>query len=416
MPKSIEDILNETLAPEIKASLQEAFDAKVEAVRVEVEEEVRSDLATRYEHDKSQLVEAMDKMLSDVIRVHEEAKAEEIAKLSETRSKYKTAIKESKQAAKTRIAAMAEATSKMVAESLATEVKSLRDQKLAIASEAATLSEGVESVKAELLENHEKHLAKINSFVTTQIAKEIKEFDQDKRALVETRVKLISENKKKLAEAQDKFIKEASSKVDAAVSETLDREMRQLHEDVERYRQNEFGRELFEAFASTYMASHLSEGSQVRQLQKVLETKEAEVEAAKSEVGQVMTKLDEAVAAIKASDRRTAVLEERMQRGKIMSDLLSNLRGDKRAVMESMLETTKTGNLKTAFDRLLPVVLNETKKSAPTGKAVLSEAKAPAPVSVTNTGDRQVRVDEQVTDDGKTIAEIMHLAGIRKLP
>ena len=43
MSKSIEEILNETLAPEIKASLQEAFDAKVVAMRVEIEESVRSD-------------------------------------------------------------------------------------------------------------------------------------------------------------------------------------------------------------------------------------------------------------------------------------------------------------------------------------------------------------------------------------
>ena len=225
----------------------------------------------------------------------------------------------------------------------------------------------------------------------------------------------LGENKQMLAEAQAKFIKEAASKVDSAVSETLDREMRQLHEDVERYRQNEFGRELFEAFASTYMTSHLSEGSKVRQLQQVLETKEAEVEAAKSEASVIATKLDEAAQAIKASDRRTAVLEERMQRNKIMSDLLSNLRGDKRSVMESMLETTKTVNLKTAFDRLLPVVLNEgsIKKTAPTGKTVLSETKTQAP---SITGDRHVRVDESASDEDKSIAEIMHLAGIRKLP
>lgn len=414
MPKSLEEVLNETLAPEMKASLQEAFDAKVAAMRVEIEESVRADISTRYEHDKSQLVEAMDKMLSDVIRVHEEAKAEEIAKLSEARAKYSDAIAENKAEVRKRIATVVEASTKFVSESLTNEVKSLRDQKVAIANEAASLTESVESVKAELLENHEKHIAKINEFVTRQIASELKEFEQDKRALVETRVKLIAENKKKLAEAQSNFVKEAAAKVETVINETLDREMRQLHEDVERYRENQFGRELFEAFASTYMASHLSEGSEVRKLQKVLESKEAEIAEAVSATEAVREQLAESAQKIAAAERKAVVIEERAQRNKIMSDLLSNIRGDRRAVMESMLETTKTANLKTAFEKLLPVVLSEgTKKAAPTGKTVLSETKvASAPVV---TGDRQVREEHVAAhDEDQSIAEIVHLAGIKK--
>lgn len=413
MPKSIEEILNETLAPEMKASLQEAFDAKVSAMRVEIEESVRSDLANRYEHDRTSLVEAMDKMLSDVIRVHEEAKADEIVKLSEARTKYLEAIKESKKIARARIASMTEASNKIISESLAAEVKSLRDQKVAIANEAASLTESIEAVKAELVENHEKHLAKINEFITRQVAAELKEFAQDKRALVETRVKLIAENKKKLAEAQSKFIKEAASKVEGVINETLTTEMRQLHEDVERYRENQFGREIFEAFASTYMVSHLSEGSEVRKLQKVLESKEAEIAAANGATEAIKSKLNEAKQTIAAAERKVAITEERAQRNKIMSELLSNLRGDKREVMESMLETTKTANLKSAFEKLLPVVLSEgARKTAPTGKTVLSESKTTSPAP-TITGDRLVREEVEPAMD-ESIAEIMHLAGIKK--
>lgn len=411
MPKSIEEILNETLAPEIKASLQEAFDAKVNAMRIEIEESVHADLANRYEHDKEMLTNAAELMLNDVVRVHEEAKAAEIAKLVETRARYEAAIKENKDLARSRIASMVKANTQMVSESVAAEVRALRDQKLSIAKEAEALAEGVDAIKSELMENHEKHIAKINDFVTSQIAKELKEFEQDKRALVETRVKLLSENKNKLAETQERFIKEAARKVDEAVTQTLKTEMKQLHEDVERYRQNEFGRELFEAFASTYMTSHLSEGSAVRKLQKVLESKNAELNQVKVEADKATARLDEAVSAIRSSERRATLLEERMQRNKVMNDLLSNLQGQKRHIMESMLETTKTSNLKSAFDRLLPVVLSENaKKTAPTGKTVLSESKSAPAI----TGDRQVRTEVN-SDEDKNIAEIMHLAGIKKI-
>jgi hypothetical protein len=414
MPKTIEEILNETLAPEMKASLKEAFDAKVDAMRVEIEESVRADISNRYEHDKSQLVEAMDKMLTDVIRVHEEAKASEIAQLAEARTKYKTAITESKTAIKGRVAAMSSAAMKMISESVAAEVKSLRDQKVSIANEAAALSESVEAVKSKLVENHEAHLIKINEFVTRQVAKEVGEFAQDKRALVETRVKLISENKQKLAEAQKKFIKEAAAKVEATVTDTLSREMTQLHEDIERNRDNQFGRDIFEAFAATYMSSHLAEGSEVRKLQKMLESRDATIAAKEGEFATMKTKLDEAKTAAATAERRIVVEGERAARSKIISDLVANLRGDKRAVMESMLETTKTVNLKNAFDKLLPVVLAESpRKAVPAGKKVLSETKV-APAAVT-TGDRRVRT-EAIVEDDSAVSEIARLAGtLRKL-
>lgn len=413
MKKTIEEILNETLAPEMKSQLQEAFDAKVAAARVEIEESVRADLSDRYEHDKGQLVEAMDKMLTDVIRVHEDAKANEIAKLSEARGTYETAINESKATVKSKLSAMSAAATTMIAEAVSAEVKSLRDQKVAIAEEAATLSEGIEAVKAQLVENHEKHLEKINGFVTKQLSKEIMEFAQDKRALVETRVQLVAQNKSRLAEAQSKFIKEAASKVETAINETLSREMSQLHEDIERNRENAFGRRIFEAVAAEYMTSHLAEGSEVRKLQGILEGKNAEVAAMASEVAAAKTKLDEAASNVAAAERRLVVEGERSNRAKIMGELLSNLRGDKRSVMESMLETTKTAGLKGAFDKLLPVVLAEgTKKTAPTGKTNLTETKAAPAVA---TGDRQSRTPEVSSDEDKSIAEIMHLAGIRKL-
>lgn len=406
MPKSIEEILNETLAPEIKASLQEAFDAKLNTMRVQIEESTRDDMAARYEADRASLLEATDKMLTDVVRVHEEAKAAEIAKLRESRMRYEAAIKESKDATRKRIGKMVEASTQVISESLKNEVKSLRDQKVSIANEAKHLSESVEAIKSELLENHANHIAKINEFVTSQLTRELKEFEQDKRALVETRAKLLSENKSKLAETQARFITEAAKKVDQVVTETLKGEMAQLHEDVERYRQNEFGRELFEAFASTYMASHLSEGSAVRKLKKVLESKESEIIAARTLAESAQAKLDEAATAVSRAERRSTILEERMQRNQIMSDLLSTLRGSSRNVMEGMLETTKTNDLKSAFDRLLPVVLKEgsTKKIAPTGKKILSE---------TVTGDRPVR--EEIKDEDESIAAIVHLAGIRKI-
>jgi hypothetical protein len=189
--------------------------------------------------------------------------------------------------------------------------------------------------------------------------------------------------------------------------------MKQLHEDIEAHRQNDFGRRIFEAVAAEFQTSYLAEGTEMRKLQQVLESKEAEIAAKQAEVAAVEQKLTEAAEAKAAAERKIALAEGRAERTKIMSELMSNLKGDKRAVMESMLETTKTSQLRAAFNKLLPVVLNEGPvRVLPTGKKVLTESPAQ-----TVTGDREVRETSQPVakdENYPEMAAIVRLAGVRK--
>ncbi len=416
MNKKLEDILNEALAPELKTQLQEAFDAKVEAIRESVTEEMNREFANRYETDKSQLVEAMEKMIMDVVRVHEVAKANEIAKLRESRQKFNADRSTSKEYVKQRISEMADNSNNIISESLAKEITKLRSEKNKAVATANKLAEDVAVTKEQLSENHKKHLAKINDFVTKQIRAELTEFEQDKKNLVETRVKLISENKQRIAEMQKKFIKEAASKVEGMIKSTLNEEMTQLHEDLERNRQNSFGRRIFEAMATEYQTSFLNEGSEARKIKKVLESKTAEFAKKDQEIDEIKQKLAESQKIIESANRKAMLAEQRAERKEIMTDLLSSLRGEKKAVMESMLETTKTEALRASFNKLLPVVLNEgkkpTSKSAPTGTKVLNENK-----SEFVSGNRIKPImteDTQENEKNDEIIAIARLAGIRK--
>jgi hypothetical protein len=217
MNKKLEDILNEALAPELKEQLQEAFDARSQPCAREVEESLKADSAAQYEHDKSQLVEAMDRMLSDVIRVHEEAKAEEIAKLRESRAKIEESARSGKAALRKQIAVLAETSGRVINESLNKEIVRSCVRRL-LTAKAEALSEDVAALKAKLVENHEKHLDKINGFITESLTREISEFAQDKRALTEARVKFATEAKTKLAETQKTFIKESAKKVEQVIN------------------------------------------------------------------------------------------------------------------------------------------------------------------------------------------------------
>ena len=65
---AIEELLgSEVLSEEVRTSISEAFDKKLEEARKNITSELREEFAQRYDHDKSQIIEAADKMLRDVV-------------------------------------------------------------------------------------------------------------------------------------------------------------------------------------------------------------------------------------------------------------------------------------------------------------------------------------------------------------
>ena len=416
--ETLANILGDSGLPsEMVASLQEAFDKKVAEAREEAELSIREEFAARFEHDKATFVEAMDRMLTDVVQKTEDAKAAEIANLKETQVKLKSAIKEARAHYRAKLVESIGTANTFVTGQLAKTIKGLHEHKAKLASKEAKLNEQFDAVKAEVVRQQAERVAKIDQFVIRQVQKELNEFQQDHKALVETRVKIVAESKKRISETQKKFVKESARKVETAINETLKREMVQLHEDLERNRQNNFGRRIFEAVAAEFMTSYLNEGTENRSLQITLESKEQELAAKEA-------KLNEAVKAIESITRKVKLAEDRAIRTKTMTELLSPLRGEKRSVMESMLESTKTENLRQQFDKLLPVVLNEgTRKpavAAPADKRVLSETKAPVRRVVT--GDKTTRLAESARTETEVeldatndmLATVVRLAGIQK--
>ena len=143
-----------------------------------------------------------------------------------------------------------------------------------------------------------------------------------------------------------------------------------------------------------------------------MEGKQAELEAAQK-------KLTESQQATDAASRKAKLAEEAAARTKTMAELLSPLAREKRAVMEELLESVKTQNLREAFQKYLPAVLNEgSKKTAPQSRQTLSEA--PKEKAVAVTGDqRNNRLLETVQAEDSDVvntetATILKLAGLKK--
>lgn len=490
------------LSEKDQALLQESFDNRVKQAEMEIREsveaQVREEMVTRFDHDKARLVEAMDKILTDVVQKHATEREAEVAKLREAQARYDAAISEARQAYQTRLKERAKVLESFVIQKLTQEIGEFAEDRNAVASMrvkyASAIAECQDVYKQRMKENMSlmrkfvveklneemtklnaqqtalnveradfikesrayrkslqeqyvervkkmddwvvKHVAKelaeskayrknlqeqyadriskIDKFVVSQVSKELREFQEDKRALVQKKVELVAEARAKLDETKRTFVAKAAKLVDQKVTETMKTEMKQLHEELERNRQNMFGRRIFEAVASEFKNSYFAEGTEVKKLEKVVESLQGELNATK-------TKLTESKLAIDAASRKAKLAEEAASRTTVMGELLAPLGRQQRVVMQELLETVKTPQLREAYKKYLPAVLNEgSKKVAPQSRQTLSEASKEKSLSQVTGDQRSNRLletvksetqEEPVSDD---TAIILKLAGITK--
>jgi hypothetical protein len=352
-------IINE----ETQASLNEAWESKLTEARETIRAELREEFAGRYEHDKNVMVEALDKMVTEQLSAELNEFAEEKKALAEDRVKFKTHMIES-----------AGKFNDFLVTKLAEEIKELR-------SDRKTQNEAV---------------AKLEKFVIHALAEEIKEFDQDKKAVVETKVKLVAEAKQKLAELQGQFVKRSATLVKEAVANNLGSELAQLKEDIQTARENMFGRRLFEAFASEFAVTHLSENKEFAKLKAELETKDQVIAESQKAIA-------EKEALVESKNREVKVITESITRKEKLAELFKPLNKEKADVMSSLLEGVQTERLQAAYEKYLPAVLNNSsvKKAE---KPVLAESR------VEVTGDKSAKDD---ADANNNVIEIRRLAGLK---
>ena len=84
MAHAMDELLSSNaLSEEVRSSLSEAWDTQLTEARETITAELREEFAQRYENDKEQMVEAMDKMIGDVIGKELEEFKEDKAKVVE---------------------------------------------------------------------------------------------------------------------------------------------------------------------------------------------------------------------------------------------------------------------------------------------------------------------------------------------
>jgi hypothetical protein len=362
MLDAIKPLLDSGLINEdVSQELNEAWESKLTEAREQVRAELREEFAQRYEHDKTVMVEALDRMVTEGLQSELKSLAAEKQQLVEDRVKFQRHFKES-----------SGKFNDFMVTKLAEEIGELRrDRKV-----------------------HNEGFAKLEQFVVKALANEITEFAQDKRDLVETKVRLVAEARGKLESLKSRFIKESAQRMNAVVTGHLKQEMKQLKEDIQTARENNFGRRIFEAYVSEFSSTHLRENRRVRELNKVIEQKNRQLEEA-------IRIAEERQALSESKDHEIRKIRDSNQRQAVMEELLGPLNEDKRAVMKNLLESVQTSRLKGAYEKYLPAVLAD---ATPKSRKVISESVREV------TGDKTVPAAQE--QDRSNVIDIKRLAGL----
>ena len=343
------------ISEEVQANIQTAWDSKVKENKETVGAELREEFAKRYDHDKANMIEAIDKMMTEKL-------SEEISKFIEDRK----ALAQEKIAYKENVGAHSAKLQEFIMKKLAEELKELHGDRKGV---------------------HE-NFSKLEEFVVNALAKEIKEFHEDKKGVVETKVKLVAEAKVQMAKLKEAFIQKSAKVVENAVNKKLAEEMAQLKEDITKAREINFGKKIFEAYASEYQASYLNEKSETSKLMKVVD----ETTLKLADATKAVKEKDAVIESAKAKAKRQPDLMERKEK---MADMLKPLGKEKGEVMGQLLESVQTANLQASFDKYLPHVMADKPVASVKETKVITEQK----------GDRAQREDADLTD-------IRKLAGI----
>jgi hypothetical protein len=309
---------------------------------------------------------------------------------------------------------MVEALDKMVTESLTAELKEFADEKQALVEDRVKF-------KRHMVES----AGKFNDFMVTKLAEEIKELRQDKKVQSEAVAKLekfvihalaeeikeFDQDKQAVVETKVKLVAEAKSKLAELQNAFVKRSSKLVKEAVAQNLGSELAqlKEDIQTARENMFGRRLFEafatefaGTHLNE-NKEISKLQAELAEKEQVIAESQKVVAEKEALVESKNREVRVITEGINRKEKLDGLLKTLNKEKAEVMSSLLESVQTERLQTAYDKYLPAVLNNT-PTAKADKAMLSESR------VEVTGDKSAKTNE---GSETNVIEIRRLAGLK---
>lgn len=195
----------------------------------------------------------------------------------------------------------------------------------------------------------------LEAALSKNLQKEISEFHADRKAQGRAHAKRLRESQAAAAADREAFAKRGAVVLETLVENLVRPHLKQLHEDIAEAKKVDFGRRLFEAFEADFLARHFKADKHLRGLTNKVAALTKELAESKKSATKELTEAREAA---RTAQKRAKRLAEQSERREKVGALLSNLTGDARKQMKTLLENAATQNLEKTYKQFLPEVLS----------------------------------------------------------
>jgi hypothetical protein len=311
---------------------------------------------------------------------------------------------------------MVEALDKMVTEGLSAEISEFQQERQA-------MNEDRVKAQRKLSENANK----FNDFMVTKLAEEIKELRADRQVQLESREKLeqfvvqalareikeFEQDKRAVVEAKVKLVAEAKQQLEALKQKFISESAKKVSATVSSHLKGEISqlKEDIKASRESAFGQRLFEAFAAEfsatHLNEKAETRNlmSQLQAKEQQLSESKKQIETTKQLVESKEREVRIIKESNLREKTMAELLGTLNEEKASVMKNLLESVQTPKLKGAFEKYLPAVLNHAQQSPATKKAMINE-------SVEVTGDKSAVKIEVDTEERDNVIDIKRLAGL----
>ena len=310
---------------------------------------------------------------------------------------------------------MVEALDKMITEGLTSEITEFQEERQA-------MNEDRVKAKSKLRENAQK----FNEFMVTKLAEEIKELRSDRQVQLEGRGKLeqfvvhalsreikeFEQDKRAVVEAKVKLVAEAKQKLAQLKARFVAESSKKLSRSVSKHLKGEISqlKEDIEsaqenAFGRRLFEAFAAEFSSTH-LNEKAETRKlvAKLQKREAQLAESIEVTKQTKRLVESKEREVRIIKESNLRERTMSELLGTLNEDKSSIMKDLLESVQTPKLKGAFEKYLPAVLNTQQSQAPKKRVMVESREV--------TGNKSAVKTEVDMEERDNVIDIKRLAGL----
>jgi len=238
------------------------------------------------------------------------------------------------------------------------------------------------------------------------LSKELKELHESEKVNRRAYLNAITESKAELESDKEAFRQKAAAVLENIVNVQVQGTLDELREDIKAARQADFGREMFEAFSTTFRRQFFDSSKEFRDIVGQLKEAKATTANIKDKSWKLVKEARQRAASAEGKAKK---IEESVVRTTAINKMLKPLSGQTHMKMKHILEATATDRLAATYRKFLPEMLNEAKRSTATTRS----RKIEEAVVELKTGGRQKLTENVATEEDDEIVEIQRLAGMK---